>query len=203
MILILETAGTSMPLWKENPNSYGQPRLLRLAMAEIDPATGVMSMSDYAAPTCVLVRPPVSVTREATEFHGITDAHAASGMSTEAAFATFEARLRRASVVAGYSVDFHRRVMERTATLLDKSIEWPAKVCLMRAAAPVVQIWKQRNGQWAWPKFTHAYRVLFNEDFAAPVEPCQAGLALVIGAARVYHELARRGALPAMATADG
>jgi hypothetical protein len=68
----------------------------------------------------------------------------------------------------------------------------------MRAATNVVQK-PQKKAGYAWPKLGEAHQFLFGAPVPRPEDMEEAGLEIARASARIYVELVRRGAIPAMA----
>lgn len=167
MLLVVDVASTGLVDWRGNPYADHQPHLVRLAMAQVDPAAMTFNPNDTVV---YLVRPPVRIQPDGAEIHGITD-EILDGQMTGTLTGALEGLnklLAKAQAVTGYSVDFHRRVLNRSAKWLDGEIEWPEKLCLMRLSAPVAKVRQQKNGQWAWPTLNDAAPIILQREVPFP-----------------------------------
>lgn len=179
MTLYIDTAATGMWLWDKHKSHPLQPHLLRLAWAT----------DEAGSERCLIVRPLTRwVEEDALALHGIT-VEAAQALATPLDHALNE--LRAAVVgqdkVVGYSWDFHRRVIERTALLPE--FVWPAAVCAMRAAAPVVRWRLQKNKMWAWPSTQVAFKHFTGEDLVRHTDPIVAGLNQIEALRTIYARI--------------
>ena len=112
MRLLIDTAGTGIQNWKLDRHYPSQPHLTRLALFSDDPSFG--------GPICSLTMAPVSIDEEARAFYGISDEDlAVAGENVEDILFRFLRLLVDADSVAGYSVNSHKRLLDRTTRDLD------------------------------------------------------------------------------------
>lgn len=195
MICVIDCATTGLIDWRANPQAPHQPHIVRVAMTYVDPSTYAIVPEE----TMVwIVAPPVDIDKAGTDMHGIDERNLSMSVncpSIDALLQAFGERLEAAEVVTGYSVDFHRRVLERAAAFIGGEITWPAqKVCIMRAAAPVVQVGKGKNGAWMWPRFDDAVPILLGHEAPQPTgRPYEDGKDRVETVGAMYAALMKRG----------
>jgi hypothetical protein len=176
-MLYVEAAASGPWLWERSGDDAGQPHLVRLAWC-----TG-----EYRSERCLLVRAPVDAIDPATV--------ARDGVPLDEALLEFRAEAdREAFRAAGFSWDFHRKVIDRaTGFPIVNPFPWFAPLCLMRAAAPVVKVGQNKNGTWKWPSLVAAYKHFTTWDLEMPADPVKAGLVRV-RAVRAIHEGIERAA---------
>jgi hypothetical protein len=195
MRLLIDTAGTGIQNWKLDRHHPAQPYLTRLAVFSDDPSFG--------PPICSLTWAPVRIEEKAWEFYGIRDKDLADAGQPSGIFSLFLDLLGRANSVAGYSVNSHKRLLDRTARNLGlPDIQWPHSICLMQLAAPIVQARRER-GRWVWPKMDVAYRHFAGTDLPRPADPLAAGIELIKAAAVINAGIERHGIGVPPAGGDG
>lgn len=196
MRLLIDTAGTGIQNWKLDRHHPEQPYLTRLALLSDDPSTG--------GPICSLTMAPVGIDEEARAFYGISDEDIADrGQDAKEVFSGFLHLLASADSVAGYSVNSHKRLLDRIARHLDlPDIQWPHSICLMQLAAPIVQVCRER-GRWVWPKMDVAYRHFAGTDLPRPADPLAAGIELIKAAALINAGIEAHGTGAPPAGGDG
>ena len=196
MRLLIDTAGTGIQNWKLDRHHPSQPHLTRLALFSDDPSFG--------GPICSLTMAPVSIDEEARAFYGISDEDiAVAGENVEDALFRFLRLLVDADSVAGYSVNSHKRLLDRTTRDLDlPDIRWPHSICLMQLAAPIVQVRRER-GRWVWPKMGDAYRHFTGTDLPRPADPHAAGIELIKAANEINAGIEMHGIGAPPAGGDG
>lgn len=196
MRLLIDTAGTGIQKWKLDRHHPDQPYLTRLALLSDDPSVTL--------PICSLTMAPVAIDEEARAFYGISDEDLAErGDHAGEVFAGFLHQLAKADSVAGYSVNSHKRLLDRTARHLGlPDIPWPHSICLMQHAAPIVQVRRER-GRWVWPKMEVAYRHFAGTDLPRPSDPLQAGIELIKAAGVINAGIEAHGTGAPPAGGDG
>lgn len=187
MILIFHTDGTAMWQWKLPADDPAQPHLLRLAT--VHRGAGFTSGSG-----CALVRPAPGATIDpaAQAFHGIDVADAvARGQDLAQVVDMFDAWLREAALVVAFNLQFHKKMMDRAAAEVGRTLTWPQTFCAMQQSADIVRVKLQSNNRWAWPKLETALAYFSGEPIALGSDPVEGGLNMVRAVRTIYDGILR------------
>jgi DNA polymerase-3 subunit epsilon len=106
-----------------------------------------------------LVKPKRRIPRDATQVHGITEAHVAEAPSWSQVYPQVE-ELLGGRLVAAYNADFDRRMLVQTnlnhrVGLLPREVQW---FCIMKAYAKFHGQWDSSRRSYRWQSLEQAGR---------------------------------------------
>jgi hypothetical protein len=178
--LYVQTDTTGRYNFREQITYTEQPNMVRLACLTADGA-GIIGK------WCMLIRPNNTwvVEDDAVVAHGVTlEEGARIGVPVEHVMTRFIGWLEDVERVCAFNMDFHRKILERSA--FQSRMGWSrlfdgkTMACAMRRATDIVQ--KPRmmpGGGFAWPKFNEAYAFFTDRDLPSmDMPPVERGITL-------------------------
>lgn len=179
--LYVDTATSDQWLYREPSTDPRQPHMTRLAMMLV---AGDAIAGDQSVEYCHLIMPNVHWVFGdfAVQANGVSRERAlADGIALEAAMMELDALAHRADRLVAFNLDFHRRVLERSAGEANVNLFLPPdQVCAMRASTSIVRKPRPSGAGFAWPKQNEAYMFFTGHVLIPPsADPIERGLALV------------------------
>lgn len=189
-VLIFDTETTGLVRRNLDPTDPKQPMLVQLGL-KLD----AFDRKEMGA-TNMLIKTNGNwtISQEATNVHGITDALADKyGTELISAYEIFLDYIAATDVVVAHNASFDIIVMQRAGQVYAEQTGTPYRdpfedkkvICTMLACTPIVKARPKRNGQWKWPKLEECMQYFFGES----IEGAHDALVDVRACGRVFYHL--------------